>query len=232
MNDFIIFDGIKIEYFHKISKGIKNSYIQVDKFGNVILKTNKTNFKRGKSILLEKVPWILKKIEQNKLKKLSVTDNEKEIIYLGKNYPVEIREKNSSDYIFDENIFTIFLAQKDFENKENIIANFMNHFYKKKSMFFIPQKVDYWSKIMNLKYTSISYRKMKRRWGSCSHNNELTFNSFITKLSEELIDYIIIHELCHIKEKNHSKDFWDLVKIYSNDYKEHHKKIQAVFIDF
>ena len=94
----------------------------------------------------------------------------------------------------------------------------------------LPLKLEEYSKKMNLIPTSISYRKNKRTWGSCNYKNGLNFNILLMKFPIELMEYVIIHELAHIKHKNHSKSFWDLVEVYCPDYKK--EKYLRIFYNF
>ena len=84
--------------------------------------------------------------------------------------------------------------------------------------------------ILNQKYKfeigSIAIRNQKTRWGSCSGKKNLNFNYKIFFLPPELADYIIVHELCHLREMNHSKRFWDLVALQVPNHKECRKQIQ------
>ncbi len=96
-------------------------------------------------------------------------------------------------------------------------------FYKKEILKYLPNLVDEYAKKMNLFPTSIKYRKNKRTWGSCNYKNGLNFNILLMKFPIELMEYVIIHELAHIKHKNHSKNFWDLVEDFCPDYKQREK---------
>ena len=70
---------------------------------------------------------------------------------------------------------------------------------------------------------------MKTRWGVCNRrDNVITLNTELLKKDIDLIDYVIIHELCHFYEANHSKKFWDLVSIYYPDYKNARKRLKEV----
>ena len=106
--------------------------------------------------------------------------------------------------------------------EEHKIKN-IDIFYKNEIQKILPQKVEEFSKKMNLFPTSISYRKNKRTWGSCNYKNGLNFNILLMKFPIELMEYVIIHELAHIKHKNHSKKFWDLVEDFCPDYKQREK---------
>lgn len=80
-----------------------------------------------------------------------------------------------------------------------------------------------WATIMNEKPTNIKFRKAKRRWGSCSIKNELSFNTSLVQLPLECIEYIIVHELSHIKHKHHKQDFWLYVQKFMPNFKEYEK---------
>jgi predicted metal-dependent hydrolase len=99
-------------------------------------------------------------------------------------------------------------------------------FYKKEIQRILPLKVEEYSQQMQLFPTSISYRKNKRTWGSCNYKNGLNFNILLMKFPIEVMEYVIIHELAHIKHKNHSKDFWNLVEVYCPNYKEIEKRFK------
>jgi hypothetical protein len=107
-------------------------------------------------------------------------------------------------------------------NKDSSIKD-LDTYYKIKSKEIIPKIIDIYSKKMNLHPTSIKYRKNKNTWGSCNYKNGLNFNTFLVKYPIEIVEYVVIHELAHIKHKNHSKKFWDLVEIYCPDYKQRMK---------
>jgi len=99
----------------------------------------------------------------------------------------------------------------------------LDNFYKKEITKYLPDLVDIYSKKMNLIPTSIKYRKNKRTWGSCNYKNGLNFNILLMRFPIELMEYVVIHELAHIKHKNHSKKFWDLVEDFCPDYKQREK---------
>tara|TARA_B100001063_G_C16657354_1_gene499214 strand:+ start:238 stop:831 length:594 start_codon:yes stop_codon:yes gene_type:complete len=96
----------------------------------------------------------------------------------------------------------------------------LDKFYKSKIEEIIPPLVEKYSKLMKLYPTSIKYRKNKRTWGSCNYNNGLNFNTQLCKFPIQITEYVVIHELAHIKHKNHSKKFWNLVEVYCPNYKQ------------
>ena len=84
----------------------------------------------------------------------------------------------------------------------------------------IPSKVLYHSDKIGVRFARVSIRDQKTRWGSCSHLGNLNFNWRLIMAPEPVLDYVIIHELCHLKCMSHSKSFWNVVAKYCPDWKE------------
>ena len=87
----------------------------------------------------------------------------------------------------------------------------------------IPSRVRYYADLMGLEYGNITIRMQKTRWGSCSSKGNLNFNCLLMRTPDEIIDYVVVHELCHLKEMNHSKRFWSEVEKVLPDYKVRRK---------
>ena len=87
----------------------------------------------------------------------------------------------------------------------------------------LPGRVQYFSRQMGVSYGSITIRSQKTRWGSCSAKGNLNFNCLLMLCPEEVQDYVVIHELCHRKELNHSAAFWAEVARYCPDCRTHRK---------
>ena len=79
---------------------------------------------------------------------------------------------------------------------------------------YLPKRLDELSEKFNLKYNKLALKTHKTRWGSCSFKNNINLNINLMTLRDELIDYVLIHELCHTVEKNHQKAFWNLMEFY------------------
>ena len=87
----------------------------------------------------------------------------------------------------------------------------------------LPERVRYYAEIMGVEYGRITIRMQKSRWGSCSSKKNLNFNCLLMLTPQEIIDYVVVHELCHLKEMNHSPRFWAEVEKVLPDYKERRK---------
>lgn len=90
----------------------------------------------------------------------------------------------------------------------------------------VHRRLEYFNKFYDLKYNKVFIRNQKTRWGSCSSKRNLNFSYRIIYLDLEMQDYLIVHELCHLKEFNHSKRFWHLVELQIPKYKVIRKRLR------
>ena len=98
--------------------------------------------------------------------------------------------------------------------------------YKKETPKIVLPLLEKYSKIMRLYPSKISFRFNKSRWGSCSYKDSIVFNYYLAKLPIRLIEYVVVHELSHIKHKHHKKPFWDEVERVLPDFKERIKNLR------
>lgn len=94
---------------------------------------------------------------------------------------------------------------------------------REKAKNIIPLKVKYYAEIMDVEPESVKINSAKKRYGSCSGTNNLNFSLYLMDKDERFIDYVVVHELAHIKHHNHSKDFYKFIEQFMPDYKERMK---------
>jgi predicted metal-dependent hydrolase len=92
----------------------------------------------------------------------------------------------------------------------------------------IQERIVYWNQFYKLHYNRIAIRNQGTRWGSCSTKGNLNFNYRLLFIAPELVDYVVVHELCHLAHFNHGKDFWTLVGQTIPDYKTRVEMLHAV----
>lgn len=98
---------------------------------------------------------------------------------------------------------------------------------KNKARKVIPEKVSYYAPLVGVSFNRITIRNQSTRWGSCSAKGNLNFNCKLMLLDDELIDYVVVHELCHILQMNHSTAFWAEVERVLPDYKARRKALKT-----
>ncbi len=101
---------------------------------------------------------------------------------------------------------------------------------KNQTVAFVKEKIAEINKLYNFSFNRICVKNHRSRWGSCSKKGNLNFNYRIFHLPVELAEYIVAHELCHLRELNHSKSFWSLVARAIPDYKVLRKKLKKVIL--
>ena len=97
-----------------------------------------------------------------------------------------------------------------------------------KALCVIPERVEYFAEMMNVTYGRITIREQKTRWGSCSSKGNLNFNWKLVLMPEEVLDYVVVHELAHRKEMNHSERFWNHVEKVLPDYQARRKLLREL----
>lgn len=102
--------------------------------------------------------------------------------------------------------------------------------HKNQALELATNRVIFFNNIYKFNFNKISIRNQKTRWGSCSTRGNLNFNYKILFLSEKARDYIVVHEICHLKQFNHSKNFWSLVGVGMPDYIEVKKDLKKNYL--
>lgn len=126
----------------------------------------------------------------------------------------------------------VFLKPKVYKAKQEltVFASHQSHFQdvleawiKKEAKIFVMDRVRKLALLHNFTYNRISLRDQSTRWGSCSSSKNLNFNWRLIFAPVEILDYVIIHELAHTREMNHSANFWTIVATTMPDYEKHRK---------
>jgi len=213
-------------YTHIVKPRLKHIYLSFDSSGQLVVKSPRVSQKEIERVLIKKAKWIedsRRKISQKRGKALRGDSGER-LSYLGMEYIVNYFDDGGEDRIrFSKSDgFSIYGGGLDVESID-IAAN---EFYKNRAKRHIPAIVERYTEIMGLHPTKLSFRKAKRQWGSCSAKNAISINYLAMKLPLDAIEYIVVHELAHIRYKNHQMEFWRLVESYMPDYKSRQKELK------
>jgi len=194
----------------------RNTYIRITHEGEVCIRTPLRDMKRIRRLLSEKEEWINSKL-------ITICERASQTHILGESilFRGEIMGLESLEFLQKK-------VKKD-ENSINI-EKYYHQFYKNEAILTIPSRVEHYVRKMNLQPSQLKFKKMKRRWGSCSSAGVVTFNTLMMQLSYEHIDYIIVHELAHLKHMNHSREFHALVRTILADEKKLRSELKEIKI--
>lgn len=141
--------------------------------------------------------------------------------------PRSVSEKDIEEILKKKEAWISKHIEKIKETKERVEAEPTEKLTREKvialaeeALKVIPERVEYFAKVIGVTYGKITVRNQKTRWGSCSSKGNLNFNCLVMLTPLEVIDYVVVHELCHRKEMNHSKAFWAEVEKVLPNYKE------------
>ena len=187
-------------------KNNKNMYLRVKSDGIHIT----TNYFATKNQILSFIYSNSSSIEEMYKRVVKKEQKKEEFYYLGKQYQVIIINNVKKIEFYDDRVFV-----KDKKYLETFLKNESERIFNERL------KICYELFEENIPYPKLMIRKMKRKWGYCNKNERLIKLNFdLIKYSINEIDYVIIHELSHLIEFNHSKNFWKIVKKYKPDYKQ------------
>lgn len=140
--------------------------------------------------------------------------------------PRSVSEKDIEEILKKKEAWISKHIEKIKETKERVEAEPTEKLTREKvialaeeALKVIPERVEYFAKVIGVTYGKITVRNQKTRWGSCSSKGNLNFNCLLMLAPPEVLDYVVVHELCHRKQMNHSKAFWAEVEKVCPDYK-------------
>ncbi|MDX1371836.1 MAG: SprT family zinc-dependent metalloprotease [Nitrososphaeraceae archaeon] len=145
------------------------------------------------------------------------TYEEKYLLFTGKKFYLNIIKSYNETVIFSESLKKITFHVNSKRNYKIIIKNW----YREQTNKIINERLPELNKKMKVNYNRVRVKDNSTVWGSCSSKNNLNFSLYLSAFPIEIIDYILIHELAHIREFNHSANFWEIVKKYDPQYKNH-----------
>lgn len=187
------------------------------------------SFNKAESFVKEKKDWIIqnqKKISETEDRRTKFTyqtkfnTRERELVFIPSNKTqiritksfIKVEYSSKEELLTDEN--------QDYIRKGIIEA------LKIEAKQYLPQRTELLANKFDFIYSKVSARNAKTRWGSCSGKNNISLNIHLIRLPEQLIDYVILHELCHTIEKNHGKNFWALLDKVSGNAKGLDKELK------
>ena len=188
---------------------------------------NRVRDRKIVEILEIKERWIRNKVIQLQNQRIT---NKREFIsgesffLFGRNLYLKVLEGGKvGTQLIDDYLITTVRTSEIGDLRKSRIKSYIEKWYLQEAYKIIEEKVFRYSAIIRVSPRGIKVRNYKTRWGSCDKQGRLTFNFNLIKAPHSIIDYVVIHELCHIIQPNHSKLFWNEVEKYDPSYKNHKK---------
>lgn len=227
----------KIKYENKtiaytVSKAkVKNLYISIQN-GEVVVKAPwYVTSSQIQEVVESKRAWIMQKLEEYKVsprREKEFTDGEQFQI-LGKCYNLNIYYQEINNAVLNvENgkiVIILPLSYSEEDNSEQI-SKMIDKMYNMIAEREVEASMEKYRKLVGLAPEEYRIRKIKTAWGSCSSNKKITINQRLMMYSRHAVDYVVLHEICHLKYMNHSKKFWEMVEKYMPDYKDAEKELK------
>lgn len=176
----------------------------------------------------EKACWIQQKVEQTKVKQAFLKNKHfstgQEFLFFGKRCKLEVIEKNinRSQIIFSKDRWSVSIpSQLSLSQRQEEVKGKIIQWYRTQAKEILGSRVFYYSRIIGIEPKEIVIRTQKRLWGCCHYYQKtISLNWQIVMTPIKVIDYVIIHELCHLTYPNHSSRFWKRVEKFMPDYRE------------
>lgn len=207
---------------HIIRSSRKTLSLTIKKDGTIVVNApNKMKDDIIKKFVEQKQDWLTSKLAfiRGNQDKYSEIINYKKYLLFGKPYNLALADVKKVEVLNN----SILIPQKI--DKEKISTAVVN-FYKKKAKDILNKRLLYMQGILKIKSKGFKISNSKGRWGSCSSNGIITLNWRAVMVNPACIDYIIVHELCHLVEMNHSKRFWTLVETFLPNYNEQRQTLK------
>lgn len=224
MQDFLLIGDKKIEFSLTLKKR-KTIGMTISRSEGLKVSAPKwVSKKEIKSIVLKKAEWILKKLSEfEQMPKLKDLESGSELFFLGFSQKLEIIENIQIKKIkivkIDDKILVSLPVGLDLNKDMPEIKKKLILWYKEQAKLIISQRIKKLSEEMQLIPSKITIRQQKTRWGSCSSKGSININWKLIMMPISVLDYVLVHELAHLKVLNHSKNFWQLVEAYLPDFK-------------
>jgi predicted metal-dependent hydrolase len=217
-------DDVVLNVIHRSDKRIKKISLSLLNKDEIVIKTP-LKFKANeiREIVLSHKDWILKALNRVPAKNKFDFICGGEIPFMGEKYPLVLMEDEKIVGVkttFTNDVFYFHHNPNLEKEKEyELFVDALKNFYKRVAVKYIDPIFDEMCFLTKLHPQNITYRYAKRQWGSCSYKNDISINYMLLQFPLDAIRYVVLHELCHIEEKNHSGRFYNLVSLYMSDYK-------------
>jgi len=200
---------------------VKSADIKVEDCAVSVVVPRQLPIERIEQLLKDKNRWIKEKLI---LQREALPVSNKEYIsgeafsYLGRNYRLKVQHGSFEPMKLLQGRLVATVPNNS--EQAHIIRNALIRWYKTHAELRLQDKVNRYAKMVGVETSVVGIKTFKSRWGSCSSKGHIDFNWKIITAPHHIVDYVVVHELCHLKQHDHSPKFWKLVERVIPDYAE------------
>jgi predicted metal-dependent hydrolase len=209
----------------KYRKSTRAKYIRITiqkNKGVVVSIPVRCSFDDAERFVLSRLDWI-----EQSLHRLNAANTVKQTIYKADEiFSTKFRtmrlipdDRKNMHLTISDKYFDIFYprdAEIENESVQAIIRKFIEHVWQLEAHEYLPSRLTHLAKVCGLKYRNLTIKNTRSYWGRCDGHNDIILNVHLMHLPDHLIDFVIIHELCHTVHKNHQREFWQLMDVYTS----------------
>lgn len=207
-------EGVLIKCTFKVRKTIT---LKVDKGEVTLLAPRHISWDFLEDFLRSKKEWLFKTLAKQQEKMANVPSfmflDDDKLYYLGELYSFQ-KVYDRKDVAFHNRVF--YIPSSSLERAKILLQKF----YQKQGEIYLKERVAYYEEKMNIAPKAIRVFNLRGNWGSCTSQKNINFHYKLMMMPPSIIDYVVVHEMCHLVHMNHSKDFWGLVECFYPDYKK------------
>lgn len=179
------------------------------------------------SLVEQKRNWIFNKFESYRQRRMQMPAEREfvsgeNLLFMDNNYPIKVLEHvgcYTTVSLTDGQFLITINAHLPFEKRREEIKRKLEQWYIGRAKELFTERLELFSNEIGVKFNTVRLKNQRTRWGSCSQKGNLNFNWNLVMAPRFIVDYVVVHELCHLKQMNHSPEFWLLVGSQISDYK-------------
>lgn len=177
--------------------------------------------KHIRELIAKRTPWIQAKFKEQSerpVPKPKEYVSGESLSYLGKNYRLKVVSGANPSIKFENGDLVVTTSER--EQQQNTVKHLLENWFKTRAEILLRAKTERFSKIIKVSPRSVFVGNYKSRWGACSSKGDITYNWKIILAPHRIVDYLVVHELCHLLEHNHSPRYWRHVERYVPDWRD------------
>lgn len=208
----------------KPSKRAKYLRLKIDQQGYVqMVLPQGCPVKQAQAFAESKRAWIEKSLQSIRQQPITPITLPQRFTFpiVQESWAIDYQETPSGKLIYTTDADELSLSLSGKVNDQALVFGFFDFWLKERGKRCLPHMLAQVSKDTGLDYSRVTIRKQKTRWGSCSSKKSINLNCKLLFMPASVVRYVMVHELCHTQEMNHSKRFWALVEKHDPDYRHH-----------